>query len=627
MYGSAHGEYYRTKYHLYVQYSTRDDKRVSNSQACIHSTVRYVFLGFLLCNKYSTVSSVLCASNQRVLETCDPVIAIVIAAPKQHWSTMSGVAGRTNYQSWDKKASDLLDQVEKDEEREKDEAEKALGLDGKYAHSQAEAEERKKAKEVQRTKDALDKYREREGTIMQTFRNVFNEADCESGKENDPSIVRLTRDKLGAGKRVVTICDSKGASESDTIIVTQDLSLLESKMDYSSEHKKNYADDAENSVQERPQQRSIYGLIKLFISNVHNCTIVVRCKIITGFIELSHCTNVAIRVEKEAAVATLQADLCEHISIKFFDAPSGMNSNLPGRTKMYWGDDKDDRIFHAGVKQMKIALYRDGFMETECICDYIEDGAEVVGNASKEEFQFVTSVVDGSLKTEKVIRHGSSTGKNVRAMTQRELDLETEKRNKAAQLAISKAEEMIKITTKDGKEIAKKRDAEISVEDNEQIEEVYSCSRKSEIDHIIADCEQNKMRGNEAFGSGEYAQAVLLYTLALDKADELPEQSENNGKALFPRHIVLSNRSAAFLKLGDHQKALEDACSAEQLEPTYVKGVFRRGLALHAMGRYQEAIEALAAAHKIEPKNKQIKQALQFAEVRMTQEMRKRMNQ
>jgi len=56
-----------------------------------------------------------------------------------------------------------------------------------------------------------------------------------------------------------------------------------------------------------------------------------------------------------------------------------------------------------------------------------------------------------------------------------------------------------------------------------------------------------------------------------------------------------------------------------------VKGVFRKGLALHAMGRYREAIDALAKAQKVEPKNKQIKQALQFAEVRLHQEMRKRM--
>ena len=61
------------------------------------------------------------------------------------------------------------------------------------------------------------------------------------------------------------------------------------------------------------------------------------------------------------------------------------------------------------------------------------------------------------------------------------------------------------------------------------------------------------------------------------------------------------------------------------LQPSYVKSAFRKGLALHAMGRFHEAVPTLGAAHRIEPKNKQIKQALQFAEVRLQQEMRKRM--
>merc|ERR1712024_419236 len=99
-----------------------------------------------------------------------------------------------------------------------------------------------------------------------------------------------------------------------------------------------------------------------------------------------------------------------------------------------------------------------------------------------------------------------------------------------------------------------------------------------------------------------------------DTSDEL-----SSSKPLFPRHVILSNRSASFLKLGHFDKALADGTEAEKLDPTYVKGIFRRGLAYHAMGQYSNAIQSLAVALKIEPKNKQIKQALQFAEVRMQQ--------
>lgn len=537
---------------------------------------------------------------------------------------MSGIAGRTNYSDWDKKVSAMMEKDEEDEDREKEEAKKALGLDGKYASSQAEAEERRKAQDVQQAKKVLDDYRKREGAIMQTFQNAFAKDD---GEATDATVVRLTRDQMGAGKRVVTICDTTGSSQKDMVVLTQDLSHLESKMNTNANvMPKSYPEDATNEVKEHPQQRTIFGVIKLFISNVHNCTIVVRCKIISGTVEMSHCSNVTLKVEKEATVATLQADLCEEISIEYHDAPSGKNTNLPGQPKLFWGDDSDDRVFHAGVKQMRVAVYRDGFVETERMCDYIQDGAVAVGNATPEEYQFVTSVVDKEVVTEKVIRHGATTGTNARAMTQRELDREQELREKAASMAIAKAEEMIKIIGKDGKEIAKKEVVETKPKE-EVTEEVYTSMSKTDIDGIVAECEQNKTRGNEAFAAGEYGQAVLLYTLALDKADELPDQEKEGAKQLFPRHIVLSNRSAAFLKLGDHEKALADGTKAHEVEPAYIKGVFRKGLALHAMGRYQEAIQSLAAAHKIEPKNKQIKQALQFSEVRMTQEMRKRMGE
>ena len=56
-----------------------------------------------------------------------------------------------------------------------------------------------------------------------------------------------------------------------------------------------------------------------------------------------------------------------------------------------------------------------------------------------------------------------------------------------------------------------------------------------------------------------------------------------------------------------------------------VKAFFRHGLALHAMKQYQEAIPILAMANKLEPKNKSIKEALQFAEMRLNQDLRKRM--
>jgi hypothetical protein len=394
-------------------------------------------------------------------------------------------------------------------------------------------------------------------------------------------------------------------------------------------------------------------LIKLYLANLHDITVSIRCKIITGFIEISHCNNLTLKVEKDATVATVQADLCSHLNIEFHDAPSGKNvpSLGTGSTTAFWGQDKDDRVFHAGVSNFHLKIFRDGYLDIETHADYIVDGAEAVGNAKAEEVQFVTSVVQGSLLTERVLRAGSATGTTVtggigsapidrggaaRAMTAREMQ-EVEK-NKSGML--QNLTSQIKIVDKDGVEVPVKQVStfELDKESNvEVVEEVYAGISSSDIKAIVMDCEAHKMKGNESFAAGEYAQAILLYTMALDRAAELPDHCDvelakkdlgiTGGplKQLFPRHIVLANRSASFLKLGHHEKALADSCEAYKLDPSYVKGIFRKGLALHAMGRYQEALESLAAAYKLEPHNNQIKQAIQFAEVRYQQELKKRM--
>jgi len=531
-----------------------------------------------------------------------------------------------------------------------------LGLDGKYARSKSEAEEREKAAKLKKTKRTLDKFKKRETAIIQPLSGLLGpvvvqqQSETGNDKSNEKQTVFITRDRLEAGKRVVSITDTQGVSPAlSHIILTQDLSHLESKMP-TNDKAKSFAGDSENDAPDPAQEdRSIFGVIKVFLANLHNCTVIVKCKIITGTIELHNCSNVVIKVEQEATVATVQADLSRDITIEFHDAVSG--KHVPGQTPpLFWGDDADDRIFHAGLTNLRVAIYRDGFLETDLVADYQKDGAEQIGNATPEEFQFVTSFCDGALVTEKVVRAGNATGKNVRAMTDRELQAEQERREKAAKMAIKMAEDMVQIRDKDGNVLVKKTEpvADNTVEtanendndnddddDDEVVEEIYTSCSADEIKSIVAECDQLKARGNEAFGAGEYGQAILHYSLCLDKAAELPDadsscsNSNTNSTTapLFPRDVIYSNRSAAFLKLGQHDKAEADANAALQINAENVKANFRKGLALHAAGRYAEALPVLAKAHKLEPQNKQIKQALQFAEVRLHQEQRKRMEQ
>ena len=99
--------------------------------------------------------------------------------------TMAGVAGRTNYAKWEKVASDLEKNVVVEEREEIAESAQKLGLDGKYPHSQAEAEERTKARQVKQTKQTLDKYKKREESVLQTFSGLLGRPVEKKQTNND----------------------------------------------------------------------------------------------------------------------------------------------------------------------------------------------------------------------------------------------------------------------------------------------------------------------------------------------------------------------------------------------------------------------------------------------------------
>ena len=58
--------------------------------------------------------------------------------------------------------------------------------------------------------------------------------------------------------------------------------------------------------------------------------------------------------------------------------------------------------------------------------------------------------------------------------------------------------------------------------------------------------------------------------------------------------------------------------AAAGFDDTYAKAHFRRGLALHALGRYREALPELGKARDLEPKNAQVADAIRFAEMRLS---------
>ena len=113
--------------------------------------------------------------------------------------------------------------------------------------------------------------------------------------------------------------------------------------------------------------------------------------------------------------------------------------------------------------------------------------------------------------------------------------------------------------------------------------------------------ENKRLDGNGHFKKEDYGAAAVCYTDALILDPTL--------------YICYANRSACFLKLGQHEKALEDAEACTLMAPHYVKGWFRKGLALHAKGSFVDAIYAFEEALKLEPNNKQVLCSCTFVSV------------
>jgi small glutamine-rich tetratricopeptide repeat-containing protein alpha len=72
----------------------------------------------------------------------------------------------------------------------------------------------------------------------------------------------------------------------------------------------------------------------------------------------------------------------------------------------------------------------------------------------------------------------------------------------------------------------------------------------------------------------------------------------------------LTNRAASKQALGEFSGALEDARSAVEIMPSWVKGHLRIGAALQAMGRSGEAEESYSEALALDPENQSAKDGL-----------------
>ena len=98
-----------------------------------------------------------------------------------------------------------------------------------------------------------------------------------------------------------------------------------------------------------------------------------------------------------------------------------------------------------------------------------------------------------------------------------------------------------------------------------------------------------KTKGNEAFKSAQYAEAVQTYTAAITEADadsEDPEMIELKGF----KATLFSNRATAKSKLADYEGTVSDCDEALQLDAGYVKALRTRARAFSQLEKYEEAV-------------------------------------
>jgi stress-induced-phosphoprotein 1 len=108
---------------------------------------------------------------------------------------------------------------------------------------------------------------------------------------------------------------------------------------------------------------------------------------------------------------------------------------------------------------------------------------------------------------------------------------------------------------------------------------------------------QKKDEGNAFFKQDKFPEAVAAYTEAIKRNPA--------------EHTVLSNRAAAYLKLGAYDDALKDAEKCLSICPTFVKAHARKGHAYFWTKQYNRALQAYEEGLRLEPTNQDCLDGLQ----------------
>uniref|UniRef100_A0A8C5W4B7 Sperm associated antigen 1 n=1 Tax=Microcebus murinus TaxID=30608 RepID=A0A8C5W4B7_MICMU len=110
---------------------------------------------------------------------------------------------------------------------------------------------------------------------------------------------------------------------------------------------------------------------------------------------------------------------------------------------------------------------------------------------------------------------------------------------------------------------------------------------------------REKEKGNEAFNSGDYEEAVMYYTRSI---------------SALPTVAAYNNRAQAEIKLQNWNSAFQDCEKVLELEPGNIKALLRRATTYQHQNKLQEAIEDLSKVLDVEPDNDLAKKTLSEVE-------------
>jgi len=123
---------------------------------------------------------------------------------------------------------------------------------------------------------------------------------------------------------------------------------------------------------------------------------------------------------------------------------------------------------------------------------------------------------------------------------------------------------------------------------------------------------KRKIEGNDYFNKNMVPSAIRKYTKALEIFSYEGSLSEKE-KEFVRKEIKLPcylNLAASHVKNLEHQRVVEFANKALEIDPKSLKGLWRKGCALTELGEWDNAKKSFTDGLAIEPDNKALKSSL-----------------